>query len=84
MLASLLAFQVARGVGRPWAEKMIRHELSGSDSGDRSDGGGEGGKPDGLVQRKLSEVLGIIERGSFWQQALAVLLLRMTPVVPYS
>jgi uncharacterized membrane protein YdjX (TVP38/TMEM64 family) len=75
-LAALLAFQVARGVGRPLAERIIRHELPGP-----GEEGSVGGSP---VQRKLAEVTAVIERGSFWQQAAAVLLLRLTPVVPFS
>jgi hypothetical protein len=62
---------LARGVGRPLAERIISHELGG---------GGEGGQ----VQQKLAEVQSVIERGSFWQQAGAVMLLRMTPLVPFS
>ncbi|EFN58700.1 hypothetical protein CHLNCDRAFT_56835 [Chlorella variabilis] len=83
-LAALLAFSIARGIGRPLAERIISHELSGSElSGAESDGG-EAGPPLTPVQRKLAEVQAVIERGSFWQQAGAVLLLRMTPVVPFS
>ncbi len=78
VLASLLAYQIARGVGRPLAERIISHELSGGST----DGGDEA--PAGPVQRKLAEVTEAIERGSFWQQAGAVLLLRLTPVVPFS
>lgn len=70
-LASVIAFALARGVGRPLAERIISHELAG---------GGEGGQ----VQQKLAEVQAVIESGSFWQQAGAVLLLRMTPLVPFS
>lgn len=73
-LAALLAFSIARGIGRPLAERIISHEI----------GGGSSGSEGGLVQRKLHEVQEGIERGSFWQQAGAVLLLRMTPLVPYS
>ena len=62
---------LARGVGRPLAERIISPELGG---------GGEGGQ----VQQKLAEVQSVIERGSFWQQAGAVMLLRMTPLVPFS
>lgn len=86
MLAALTAFLIARGVGRPLAEKIISHELSSVSSMDASSSDGEGGpaQPQGPVQAKLAEVMGAIERGSFWQQAGAVLLLRLTPVVPYS
>lgn len=78
-LAALLAFQIARGIGRPLAEKIISHELSSS-----SDSEGGEGQQQNLVQAKLAEVMHAIERGSFWQQAGAVLLLRMTPIVPFS
>lgn len=36
------------------------------------------------VARKLAEVQRTIETGSFWQQLIAVALLRLTPVVPFS
>ncbi|KAL4458083.1 hypothetical protein ABPG75_012948 [Micractinium tetrahymenae] len=78
VLASLLAYKIARGVGRPLAERIISHELSGGST----DGGDDAAA--GPVQRKLAEVIEAIERGSFWQQAGAVLLLRLTPVVPFS
>lgn len=84
MLAALTAFLIARGVGRPLAEKIISHELSSISSVDASDGEGGPAPAQGPVQAKLAEVMGAIERGSFWQQAGAVLLLRLTPVVPYS
>lgn len=75
-LAALLAFSIARGIGRPLAERIIKHELEGGQEG----GAGAGGP----VQRKLSEMTAVIERGSFWQQAGSVLLLRMTPIIPFS
>lgn len=74
VLASLLAFSIARGVGRPLAERIIKHEVGSSD----------GAAPASPLQQKLAEMMEVIERGSFWQQAGAVLLLRMTPVVPFS
>lgn len=81
VLASLLAFSIARGIGRPLAERIISHEM-GANGG--SEGGSASGQEPSAVQRKLAEVTAVIESGSFWQQAGAVLLLRMTPVVPFS
>jgi uncharacterized membrane protein YdjX (TVP38/TMEM64 family) len=70
-LAALLAYSIARGIGRPLAERIISAEMSE----------GEGG---GRVQRRLAEVQAKVEQGSFLQQAAAVLLLRLTPIVPFS
>lgn len=79
-LAALLAFALARGVGRPLAEKIIRHEMS--ESGGH--GGNGGGSSRSTVQSKLQEGVAAIENGTFWQQAGAVFVLRMTPFVPFS
>lgn len=73
-IASLIAFSVARGIGRPIAEKVISAEMS------HDDGDGKGS----IVQKKLQNVQSAIERGTFWQQTGAVLALRLTPVVPFS
>lgn len=43
----------------------------------------EGAGP-GPVQTKLMEVEEAIENGTFWQQAGAILILRLTPIVPFS
>jgi uncharacterized membrane protein YdjX (TVP38/TMEM64 family) len=80
-LAALLAFQIARGIGRPLAERILNHEMS---EGSESEEEAGAAAPTSLVQQKLAEVQAVIEQGSFWQQAGAVLLLRMTPVLPFS
>lgn len=73
-IASLIAFSVARGIGRPIAEKVISAEMSHDDGDGKSS----------IVQKKLQNVQSAIERGTFWQQTGAVLALRLTPVVPFS
>lgn len=73
-LASVIAFAVSRGFGRPLAEKIISAELSASqDEGDGS-----------LIQKKVQDIEKVIEQGTFWQQAGSVLALRLTPVIPFS
>jgi len=74
-LAATLAFTIARGIGRPLAERIIKAEMAEE---------GEEGAGPGPVQAKLQEVLLAIERGTFWQQAGAIFALRMTPIVPFS
>ena len=61
------------GHGRPLAEKIISTEMSQDEM-----------EEGGLVQQKLKNIQSAIERGTFWQQAGAVLALRLTPVVPFS
>lgn len=78
-LAAFLAFVIARGIGRPLAERIIRHEMA-----EGGDGAAKDGSRGGLVQAKLREVQTVIEQGAFWQQAGAVFVLRMTPIVPFS
>lgn len=70
-LAAINAYSIAKGIGRPLAERIIRYEMG-------SEGGEHG------VGKKLAEVQATIEKGNFWQQFVAVLLLRLTPVVPFS
>ena len=73
-LASIIAFSVSRGFGRPIAEKIISAELSAShDEGDGS-----------IIQKKFQDIEAVIEQGTFWQQAGSVLALRLTPVIPFS
>lgn len=74
-LASIVAFTVARGFGRPLAEKIISAEMSGDSHDEESSS---------LIQQKLKDVESVIESGTFWQQAGSVLALRLTPVVPFS
>lgn len=73
-IASILAFSIARGIGRPLAEKIINAEMSGDEDDHEQT----------VVQKKLEEVQHAIERGTFLQQAGAVLALRLTPIVPFS
>ncbi|EFJ46791.1 hypothetical protein VOLCADRAFT_92596 [Volvox carteri f. nagariensis] len=77
-LAAVNAFVISRGIGRPLAEKVISMEMSeeASDSPSAAN--------HNAVARKLAEVQRTIETGSFWQQLIAVALLRLTPVVPFS
>lgn len=74
-LAATNAFLISRGVGRPLAEKIIKMEM-----GD----GTEEGTGSSSVAGKLLEVQSAIESGSPWQQFTAIVLLRLTPVVPFS
>jgi hypothetical protein len=73
-LAGLGAFSVARGVGRPLAERIIKAEM----------GDHEGGSGDGKgASSAWASVEAAIESGGFFKQVTAVTLLRLTPVVPY-
>ncbi|KAL4551596.1 hypothetical protein Ndes2526B_g05870 [Nannochloris sp. 'desiccata'] len=81
-LASLIAFTVARGVGRPLAEKILRHEMKGVEVDDE---GNAVPSTNGFsVQAKLMEATVAIENGSLFQQTFAVFVLRMTPFIPFS
>ena len=71
-LAGLGAFTIARGVGRPLAERIIKAEM-----------GHEGGGGGGGMGSTWASVEKAIESGGFFKQLTAVTLLRLTPVVPY-
>ena len=73
-LAAVIAFSVSRGFGRPIAERIISAEMQSHDEDDGPS----------LIQEKLQDIEGVIERGSFWQQAGSVLAMRLTPVIPFS
>ena len=73
-IASIVAFSVSRGFGRPIAERIISAEMASHDEEDGTS----------LIQQKLQEIEAVIERGSFWQQAGSVLAMRLTPVIPFS
>ncbi|GLI67441.1 hypothetical protein VaNZ11_011634 [Volvox africanus] len=77
-LAAVNAFVISRGIGRPLAEKVISMEMS-EETGDSPSAATHN-----AVARKLAEVQRTIETGTFWQQLIAVALLRLTPVVPFS
>lgn len=64
-LAGTATFFIARGVGRPWAERLMGADTTSP-----------------LAQR-AQQLRAVIERGRFWQQAGTILLLRMTPIVPF-
>jgi len=80
-LAAVNAFLIARGVGRPLAQKVIEWEMKSHEG--KEDGSEEGGGEGGMAS-KMSEVQRTIERGGLWQQITAITLLRLTPVVPFS
>lgn len=67
--ASTIAFYASRTVGQDLAAKVIKAETEGEP---------------GPVQKQLSELQHTIENGSVLQQFVAILLLRLTPVVPFS
>lgn len=73
-LAAIIAFSISRGFGRPIAERIISAEMASHDEDDGPS----------LIQQKLQDIEGVIERGSFWQQAGSVLAMRLTPVIPFS
>ncbi|KAG2435886.1 hypothetical protein HXX76_007081 [Chlamydomonas incerta] len=79
-LAAVNAFFISRGVGRGLAEKVISMEMGTEEEGP----GHPNAQEHNLVARKLAEVQRTIETGSFTQQLIAVALLRLTPVVPFS
>ena len=71
-LAAITAFSISRGVGRKLAQKVIAEELKAESS-------------EGTVkmESKFQGIQDAIDQGSFAQQAIAVALLRLTPVVPF-
>ncbi len=78
-LAGLGAFFISRGVGRPLAERIIKAEMAEHKGGGE---GGEGGEGGGLGEA-WATVESAIESGGFFRQMMAVVLLRLTPVVPF-
>mmetsp|Transcript_33830 Transcript_33830/g.87750 ORF Transcript_33830/g.87750 Transcript_33830/m.87750 type:complete len:389 (-) Transcript_33830:216-1382(-) len=73
LTAATSAFLLARGVGRSLAEKVIKQEMSEQ---------GEAGAA--KSKSMLSNVEEAIEKGGPYAQFVSVLLLRLTPVVPFS
>ena len=71
-LAAVTAFNISRGIGRRFAERVVDEELKS-----------ENEEQSALVQTKFQGVQNAIENGSFAQQTLAVAALRLTPVVPF-
>lgn len=70
-IASTTAFTISRRAGREASEKLIEEETA------------SGGNA-GLLARKIADVEAVIEEGTPLQQTLAIFLLRLTPVVPFS
>lgn len=66
---------LSRGVGRKLAQRMLAAEIGETSSSSSSSN---------PVTAKLAEVQAVIASGGFWKQLSAVLLLRLTPVVPFS
>lgn len=75
-LAAGAAFAISRGVGRPLAEKLIRKEIDEIEADMSMDSTNN-------LESKLQFVHDAIEHGSWWKQAGAIFLLRLTPVVPF-
>lgn len=67
--ASTLAFTLSRTIGREFAAKVISAETEGKQ---------------GPVRKQLARLEHTIEEGSVIQQFVAILLLRLTPIVPFS
>jgi len=71
--AATSAFLLARGVGRTLAERVIKHEMAEAGEAEAAKG-----------KSMLGDVERAIENGSPTAQFVSVLLLRLTPVVPFS
>ena len=70
LTAGLLSFTLARTIGRQLAQKVIQEEVG--------EGEGKAG-----VRAALQKVEDTIESGTFAQQCTSILLLRLTPIVPF-
>ena len=71
-LAAISAFSISRGVGRKLAQRVVSEELKSESS-----------KQSAVVESKFQGIQDAIDKGSFTQQAIAVAVLRLTPVVPF-
>ncbi|KAL0023268.1 hypothetical protein WJX77_001475 [Trebouxia sp. C0004] len=72
-LAAITAFSVSRGVGKKLAQRVVSEELKSESS-----------KQSAVVESKFKGIQDAIDKGSFAQQSIAVAVLRLTPVVPFS
>ncbi|KAL6751419.1 snare associated Golgi protein-domain-containing protein [Haematococcus lacustris] len=81
-LAATNAFLLARGLGRPLAQRIIDAELAHADQQEGAEG--RQGKQGGRITQALAKVEAAIEAGGLGKQVTAVALLRLTPVVPFS
>lgn len=86
-LAAIIAFTIARGVGRTLAEKIIASE-SNSSSSSSSDNEGTSSnnitEQNALTDHLATIIQNKIQKGTWLQQATAIFVLRMTPVIPFS
>ena len=82
-LAANNAFWISRGVGRKLAESVIKMETTDDEDSFESPADGKPKKPT-AVAMKIREVEEAIEAGGPLQQLVAVMFLRLTPIVPFS
>lgn len=73
-IAAVAAFTVSRTVGKDFAQRVINSEM----------GEAEEGASGNLIKSQLQRVYNAIDGGGFWQQYVAIAVLRLTPVVPFS
>lgn len=78
-IASTLAFTLSRTVGRPLAQAVIEAETGGKDGQNNGDQASQN-----PVAAQIEKAQTAIENGGPLQQFTAILLLRMTPIVPFS
>jgi uncharacterized membrane protein YdjX (TVP38/TMEM64 family) len=86
-LAAIIAFSIARGVGRTLAEKIIASESDHSMSSRSIDNEGSSlntNKQNALTDHLATIVQDKIQKGTWLQQATTIFVLRMTPVIPFS
>jgi uncharacterized membrane protein YdjX (TVP38/TMEM64 family) len=87
-LAAIIAFTIARGVGRTLAEKIIAsesdHSISSSSSIDNEGSSLNTNKQNALTDHLATIIQDKILNGTWLQQATAIFVLRMTPVIPFS
>lgn len=93
-LAAVSAFTVSRTAGAGFAKHVVSSEmgsgrspldsLSGTSSSDSVAEGQQQAAPSNPLEAQLQRVGHAIEHGSFLQQYVAIVVLRMTPVVPFS
>lgn len=72
-VAASVAFTISRGVGRNFADKVVSAEMSEQSTSESN-----------AMRQKLDQVTETIRNGTTVQQLTALILLRLTPVVPFS
>lgn len=95
-VAAVAAFSISRTLGADFAKRLLKGEieegggsvddlLSSMSSSDETDGSDKlRAGPSNPIERALANVYQAVEAGGFGRQAAAILLLRLTPVVPFS